>query len=251
MVLGGIVGLIAVLPYGVLVDRTRKPTYLLAATGQFANIAWPLLVKLVLLGSVLELIGSGLTVAIVVPFRESPPASRFIGTWSPWVSISLSLVITTFAGAVILLVPERAINSKQSLRVGGPWIEVQNQEWCSSIKSRLSSVFESSELFSVLKRRLVILLLITFKFAAPLPMGIGPILFRGYIKRFGKLIEDAGYMLVIRGGLTIVVVGAILPALSKFTSSSSSYMKLQPFRRYLILAQASAMFACLGYFLLG
>jgi MFS family permease len=75
MTLGGIVGLVAVLPYGVLADRARKPVYLLAATGQGLNVAWSLLVlrfwrvlpvELVLLGPVFELVGGGLSMAIVV-----------------------------------------------------------------------------------------------------------------------------------------------------------------------------------------
>jgi MFS family permease len=75
MALGGVVGLIVVLPYGVLADRARKPVYLLAATGQFASVGWSLFVlrfwralpiELILLGPFLELLGGGLTMAIVL-----------------------------------------------------------------------------------------------------------------------------------------------------------------------------------------
>lgn len=67
LALGTVVGLVA--------DRARKPVYLLAATGQFANVAWSLLVlrfwrvlplALILVGPALELVGGGLTMAIVV-----------------------------------------------------------------------------------------------------------------------------------------------------------------------------------------
>ena len=75
MSLGTAVGLLATIPYGILADRARKPVYLLAATGQFSNVLWSLCVlrfwhtvplQLILVGPVLELIGGGLTMAIVI-----------------------------------------------------------------------------------------------------------------------------------------------------------------------------------------
>lgn len=70
MALGTIVGLLVAIPYGAWADLQRKPVYLLAATGQFANVAWSLLVlrywrvlpiQLILLGPAFDLIGGGLT----------------------------------------------------------------------------------------------------------------------------------------------------------------------------------------------
>ncbi|KAI0416049.1 MFS general substrate transporter [Xylaria grammica] len=287
MALGTVVGLVVMVPYGVLADRARKPVYLLAATGQFANIAWSLLmlrlwrvlpVELILLGPALELIGGGLTMAIVVlyaiisdvttpenrsvtyffsslaaniaVFLGPPLASGMIEIWSPWVPISLSLVATMLAGGIVLLVPETARISKESHWGSGSWSWANYQGWRIAITSRLTRIFYNSDLRSVLKKRSVVLLLLVFMLNAPLPMGMGSMFLQYYSKRFGKSIEDAGYMLAIRGGLTIVVVGVILPVLSRCINSSS-YIKLTAFRRDLILAQASAAFGGLGYFILG
>ncbi|KAI1129768.1 MFS general substrate transporter [Nemania abortiva] len=287
LALGTVVGLVVVVPYGVLADRARKPVYLLAATGQFANVAWSLLVlrfwralpvELVLLGPALELIGGGLTMAIVIlyaiisdvnapenrattyffsslaanlaVFVGPPLASKMMEVWSPWVPISLSLLVTVLAGTIIFLVPETAHSLRKSPGSADGSSDAEHNEWRSAVKTRLTRVFYNSDFRLVLRKRPVVLLLLVFALTAPLPAGMGSMFLQYYSKRFGKSIEDAGYMLAIRGGLTIVVVGVVLPMLSKYINSSSS-VQLPTFRRDLILAQASAAFAGLGYFLLG
>ncbi|KAI0516926.1 MFS general substrate transporter [Xylaria bambusicola] len=287
MSLGTIVGLIAMIPYGVLADRARKPVYLLAATGQFANVSWSLLVlrfwrtlpfELILVGPTLELIGGGLTMALVVlyaiisdanapedraiiyffsslaanlaVFIGPPLASFMIETSSPWVPMSFSLLATTLAGSIILLIPETARRSKDLRGNHEDSRVARDQGWRIAIMSQLRGIFSDSNLVSVLRKRSVLLLLLVFILTAPLQLGMGPLFLQYYSKRFEKSIEEAGYMLALRGGLTIIVVGVLLPVLSKYISSSS-FVRLSNFRRDLVLAQASAVFAGIGYFLLG
>jgi hypothetical protein len=162
----------------------------------------------------------------------------------------LSLMVTAIAGGVILLVPETADSSKKPPENDGDWLGGKTQGWRDALRSQVSQVFYNSDLRLVLQKRSVVLLLLAFMFAAPLPMGMGPIFLQYYSKRFGRSIEDGGYMLAIRGGITIAVVGALLPVLSK-CMSSSAHIRLSSFRRDLVLAQASAALAGLGYILLG
>ncbi|KAI0446875.1 MFS general substrate transporter [Xylaria telfairii] len=283
MALGTIVGLLVAIPYGALADLQRRPVYLLAATGQFANVAWSLLVlrywrtlpvQLILLGPAFDLIGGGLTMAIVVlyaiisdvnvpenramvyffsslaanlaVFVGPPLASRMMEVCSPWVPMSLSLVITTLAGVMILLVPETAHSSERSQRGNDNRFGAEVQGWRNVITSRFTPAFYNSDLRSVLKARPVALLLLVFVLVSPFPTGMGFLFLQYYSKRFGKSIEDAGYMLAIRGGL-ILLVGALLPIASKYLA----YIKIPTFRRDLVLAQASTALAGLGYFLLG
>ncbi|KAJ2988997.1 hypothetical protein NUW58_g3692 [Xylaria curta] len=287
MALVTIIGLVVVMPYGVLADRARKPVYLLAATGQFVNVVWSLFilrfwrtvpVELILLGPVFELIGGGITMAIVVlyaivsdvnapedkaityffaslaanvaVFVGPPLASKMIAVWSPWAPISLSLAVTTLAGMIVVIIPETAHRPYQSPGTDDDWVEVRDRGWRKAITSRFARVFYNSDLRSVLKKRSILLLLVASTLTAPLTTGTGSLFLQYYSKRFGKSIEDAGYMLAIRGGLTIIVVGALLPLLSKYLTSSS-YISLPAFRRDLLLARASAASAGLGYFLLG
>ncbi|KAI1273527.1 MFS general substrate transporter [Xylaria sp. FL0933] len=285
--LGTVVGLVVMIPYGVLADRARKPVYLLAAVGQFANVAWSLLalrfwtvipIELIVLGPVLELIGGGLTMAGVVlyaiisdvnapenraiiyffsalaanvaVFIGPPLASKMIQIWSPWVPMSLSLVATTLAGSIILLIPETAHRTELMHRDDGSRAGANDQGWRVAIKSQVAYVFSHSNLRSLLNKRSVILLLLVSFLTAPLRLGTGTIFLQYYSKRFGKPIENGGYMLAIRGGLTIVVVGVLLPVLSKCIGPSS-YFRLSAFRRDLVLAQGSAAVAGLGYYFLG
>ena len=158
----------------------------------------------------------------------------------------LSLASTILAGCIILLIPETAHSSKYPRRSSGSSVATSGQTWRVEILSQLSSVFSDSNLRSSLKKRSVLLLLLGSFLAAPLQLGTGPIFIQYYSKRYSKTIEEAGYMLAIRGGLTIIVVGVLLPALSKYIGN-----RIPNFQRDLVLAQASAAFAGIGYFLLG
>ncbi|KAI0409170.1 MFS general substrate transporter [Xylaria palmicola] len=287
MALGTVVGLVAVVPCGVLADRARKPVYLLAAAGQFACVAWSLLVlrfwrvlpvELILLASAFQLIGGGLAMAIVVlyaimsdvsapedraimyffsslaanlaVFAGPPVASKLIEVWSPWVPMSLSLIAAGVAGGIIILVPETAHSPKRSSQADVSCFGASDQGRRDAITSQFTRVFYNSDFRQLVKNRSVALLLLVFMLAAPLPTGIGSLFLQYYSKRFGKSIEDAGYMLAIRGGLTIIAVGVLLPMLSRFLSSPS-HLELPGYRRDLFVARASAACAALGYFLLG
>lgn len=182
-------------------------------------------------------------------FVGPPLASHMMEVWSPGVPMSLSLVITTLAGVMILLVPETAHSSKRPQRGNDNCLGAKDQGWRNAITSRFTPAFYNSDLRSVLKTRSVALLLLVFVLVSPFPTGMGFLFLQYYSKRFGKSIEDAGYMLAIRGGL-ILLVGALLPILSKYLGSSAC-IKIPTFRKDLVLAQASAAFAGLGYFLLG
>ncbi|GAP85022.2 putative general substrate transporter protein [Rosellinia necatrix] len=285
MALDAGVGLVATLPFGVLADRARAPAYRLAAAGQLASVAWTLLVlrlalpvELVLLGPAFALLGGGLTVALVVLYAVmadvNPPADRatayfysslaanlavFVGPplaakamalWSPWVPMSMSLAATALAGGIMLMVPETAAAAARG-RKTSRGAAAKDQRWSDAVGSRLARVFHDSDLRSVLGRRPVALLLAAFALAAPLSSGMGPLFLQYYGRRFGgSAAGDAGYVLAVRGALTVAVVGALLPALSRRLGPSSR-RRLPAFRRDLVLARASAALAALGYVLLG
>ncbi|KAI0968358.1 MFS general substrate transporter [Xylaria arbuscula] len=287
MSLNTVVGLVVMVPYSVFADRARKPVYLLAATGHFANGAWSLVVlrfwrvlpvKSYLLAPILDLIGGGPSMAMVLlyaiisdvnspenramayfwsslaaklaMFLGPPLSSKMTEIWSPWVPMLLSLVAIILAGGIILWVPETAHRSSSPRRGDINRPEAKYLEWRIDIASQFARVFHDSSLRSVLKRRSVVSLLLVCTLTAPLELGMGTIFFQYYSMRLGTSIEEAGYMLATRGGLTIVVVGVLLPLVSKCLSSSS-YFRLSTFRRDLVLAQAFAAVAGLGYFLLG
>ncbi|KAI1305019.1 hypothetical protein F5Y03DRAFT_356265 [Xylaria venustula] len=188
MSLNTVFGLVVMVPYSVFADRARKPVYLLAAIGHFANVAWSLLVlrfwrvlpvELTLLGPVLDLIGGGPSMALVVlyaiisdvntpenratayflsslasnlaVFVGPPLASKMIEIWSPWVPMSLSLVATILAGGIILWVPETAHRSNRPHQGDINRPESKDLGWRIDITSQLTRVFHDSNLRFVLK----------------------------------------------------------------------------------------------------
>lgn len=104
--------------------------------------------------------------------------------------------------------------------------------------SRFNRIFYNLDLPSVLRKRSVTLILLMFMLTAPLPSGSSPLFLQYYSKRFRKSIENADNMLVIRGGLTIIVVGVFLPVLPRYLSFSC--IKLSTFCGHLAPAQTSA-----------
>lgn len=99
----------------------------------------------------------------------------------------------------------------------------------------------------MLKSRSVALILLTFMLLTPIGLGIATTFLQYYSTRFHRKLEDAGYMMAIKGGFTILVMAVILPGLSRLLSSPTSPIRLSPFRKDLILAQASAVFLFVGF----
>ncbi|KAI0468141.1 hypothetical protein F4859DRAFT_524652 [Xylaria cf. heliscus] len=255
MALGTIVGLLVAIPYGVLTDLQRKPVYLLVAIGRFTNIAWslPALEYWRMLPAKIKLKVTTVALYSIISDVNAPELAELPlphPLWSPWVPMSLSLVVTALAGVIILLLPETAHSPKKSHGANDTSLRVKDQAWRNVITSQVTRDFYNSGSHPVLKKRSVALSLLVFVLASQLSTGMGSLFLQYYSPRFGKSIKDAGYMLAIRGGLTLVVVGALLPISYRYLGSSAC-LQLSTFRREFVLAQASDVFAGLGHFLLG
>ncbi|KAI1339718.1 MFS general substrate transporter [Xylariaceae sp. FL0016] len=284
MAISGLISLIVAFPFGVLADRSRKPVYFLAAVGQFVNLGWALTVltwpdvipiQLAVISPLFQLIGGGIMTAISIIFSIIADVqssenrsiwyfflslaaqsavfvgpslgSKLMGVWSPWVPMYLSLVTTALAGLVMLPVPETASIEKQHGADHDVLDAIRGHGWLKAAKMRLSHHIKTVRSKSMFRKRPVILVLITFMLHEPLVLGTTSTFLQYYSKRFDRTIEEAGYMLSIRGGVTVVVMGVILPVLSKVLSSSASRIHLPPFRRDLTLARSSAAFSFLGF----
>ncbi|KAI1810316.1 MFS general substrate transporter [Poronia punctata] len=281
MAISGFVGLVAVLPFGVLADRARKRVYLLGATGQLASVVWSLVVlrfwrvEMILLGPVFGFLGGGLQMAIVVLYavisdvNESedraimyffaslaanlavfvgpPLASKMMDIWGPWVPMLLCLLITFMAGGLILLIPETAAAAAaQKQKQDSSEEENKEEPWLQKLQQSLPNFH------TLLKNHhRIIPLLIIFTLIAPLPIAMGPLFLQYYSTRFNRPLKEAGYILAIRGGLTVVVLGIILPLLSKSLTRLLLLKRKTNIPSDLILAQISAAFVLTGYILLG
>ncbi|KAL7619659.1 hypothetical protein AAE478_010200 [Parahypoxylon ruwenzoriense] len=285
LTINSIVGLVVAFPFGVLADRARKPVYLLGAAGQFLSVVWCLLIyrfseilpiELALLGPLFEILGGGLTVATAIlcaiisdvqtpenkaisyfffslsaqsaVFVGPPLGSKLMGTMSPWVPLYMVLLVSAFAAAIILLIPETADRANASGSDGDLWAEIRKKGWYRVTKSHfINQLHDVGRSLLVLKRRSVALILLTFMLLVPIGLGIGPTFLQYFSTRFHRKLEDAGYVLAIKGGFTIFVMAVVLPGLSKLLSSTSSPLRVSAFRRDLILARGSAVFLFIGF----
>ncbi|KAH7029285.1 major facilitator superfamily domain-containing protein [Microdochium trichocladiopsis] len=154
------------------------------------------------------------------------------------------------------------------------WRQIQDKGWLATIKAHCRhQLSEAQTIFRELRQRSVILLLLVFMLTAPLGKGFGQTFVQYVSKRYHKTIEEVGYLFALRGGLTLVIMGGLLPLLSWWLTSSSSSSSsssastsaaaatsgrrstkrrgrapLSPFARDLLLAQLSALFSLLGFF---
>lgn len=218
-----------------------------------------------------------------------------MGRFTPWTPLMLAPIFTTAAGLVILLVPETArpkiVQAKhfsharnteevESFSPGAAartlghqdadaaehddydvWQQIQSKGWLRTTKSHFSAQFaEARGVLHDLNQPSVILLFVVFAVTAPLGKGFGQTFVQYVSKRYHKTIEDVGYLFALRGGLTLLIMGFLLPLLSHLLTFSSSptsstgrlprrsFIKITPFRRDLLLAQGSALFSLLGFF---
>ncbi|KAI1371182.1 MFS general substrate transporter [Hypoxylon crocopeplum] len=282
MTVASLVTILVAFPFGILADRARKPVYLLSAVGQCLSIIWSLLVfhfsdtlpiELAMLSPILSLLGGGLTVAMTIlyaiisdvqtpenraisyfyfslsaqcaVFAGPPIGSKLMGVWSPWVPMFMVLIVSALAGVIIFLIPETAGRANTKPDDEDLWKRGWYDAAKSHIKHRLRDAGRSLQM---LKQRSMALILLTFMLIYLMGIGTaGPTFLQYFSTRFHRRLEDAGYVLAIKGGLTILVMAVVLPALSKLLSSPTSPIRLSSFRRDLILAQASAAFSFIGF----
>jgi len=161
----------------------------------------------------------------------------------------------------------------------GIWQQIGTNDWLVTFRTHFrTQLSETSTVFrDLLRQRSVVLLLLVFMLAAPLGKGLGQTFVQYVSKRYHKSIEEVGYLFALRGGLTLVVMGGLLPLVSYWLSRSSSRVvspsasssspscplleaqtggrkvarskrPVSPFARDLLLAQLSAFFSLLGFF---
>ncbi|KXJ90723.1 major facilitator superfamily domain-containing protein [Microdochium bolleyi] len=133
------------------------------------------------------------------------------------------------------------------------WQQIQSKGWLRTIKSHLSSQLREARgiLRDLAGQRSVVLLFAAFAITAPLGKGFGQTFVQYVSKRYHKTIEEVGYLFALRGGLTLVIMGLLLPLLSHMLTSPRflpARLRPSPFRRDLVLAQMSALFSLLGFF---
>ncbi|KAH8668752.1 major facilitator superfamily domain-containing protein [Xylariales sp. PMI_506] len=313
--LDSLVGLLVAFPFSVLADRARKPIYVLGTFGQSLNVAWTLLVlygyrtlrvELILLGPVFQLLGGGLMVALSVLyamltdvldaenrstwfffFSLSAQAAGFIGAplgaklmelWSPWVPLTIVLMLGPINALLMVFMPETLrlpktvppnMDDAADVTLNGSLHRTGGDGWWPEMKTRLRSQLRTlRDSLSIFRSRPMLLGLVTFVSRAPIDGASMGVFIQYYSKRFHRSLAEAGYVLAIRGVLIIVVMGVLLPLLTKLlsrplrrqrqrqrrdsststsdSSTAASTSSWSPYARDLLLARGSAVCLTVG-----
>jgi len=175
-----------------------------------------------------------------------------MAVFSPWVPIFIAMLfLGPLAFLVTVFLPETL---PESARVAALRYTTAKHAptFFGAVKMHLLRTREHLvESLSMLKDRSVVLLLVTFLTQNPVQTAQGGILAQSVSKRFGWTLAETGYLLSLRGLITIAVL-ALLPLLSScLTSPRLGRWQLTTFRKDLLLAQGSAVCLVAGSALTG
>jgi MFS transporter, PCFT/HCP family, solute carrier family 46 (folate transporter), member 1 len=173
-------------------------------------------------------------------------SSKLMEIGSPWTPLVVAFITTALAMSLIIFVPE-TLHLKKNTDEDA----FQGPNFFSSLKLHLQHNFALlTESFSMLKSPPLALILLTYLIQAPIILAIGQFFVQYVSKRFGWSLSKTGYLLSMRGIVSIIVLLVALPGLSKLLLSPSFPFRFSASRKDLILAQFSALFLTLGSLLL-
>lgn len=142
----------------------------------------------------------------------------------------------------MLLVPETLKLDAHELPI---LLECEDQGVRMKLRGYIRDAREPLDLLRVRSVKLLLLILVVLALANQEFLGI----FLQYFSlRFHRSFEEAGYVLSIRAGVVVLVMGIVLPLLTKFLTPERSGMSA--YRRDLFLARGSALFLCVGFLVL-
>ncbi|KAK4154815.1 general substrate transporter [Chaetomidium leptoderma] len=270
-----IVGLVAVLPYGVLADRIgRKPTFILAYVGTVLVFAWgPLMlvigetphVRLAAMGALFFLIGGGIPVAMISlnamasdVSSETDRATGFLclsfgavlGTligpvtagllmehMGPWFPIILVFCVTPFVFALMLFLPETLPIKLQ---------KATDQDEQQPLTEKLrEAARELGVSLSLLKNPNITLALPAFLIQPALFAAYSSTLAQHISTYFGWNLAQTNYLLSPLTILQLVII-VLLPTASGWLTNQSGRFRLSLFSKDLLLTRIFLIFLISG-----
>ena len=159
--------------------------------------------------------------------------------WPPLIIASLCAPL----GLIFIIFIPETLDLKRTADLNTP---TRGQSFLQSIKSYLQqAVVWISKSSSILKSSTVTLILLTFLIQIPLVLARGQFFVQYISKRFEWKLVDTGYLLSLRGIISIFILLVVLPGLSKLHITWVSAPQ-----KDLTLARYSAAFLILGSLLL-
>jgi hypothetical protein len=163
---------------------------------------------------------------------------------SPWIPLTLGVIILALGPGLILLIPETLNHSNAKQNEAIPSQESPDKRsFFTALKDRVNDSFKHlAELASILKSLSVILLLITF-ILLPFSKRSVELSLRYVSKRFGWKLWQTGYLLSIRAFVNIILLIGVLPGVSWYLLKRRGWTSKG---KDLILAELSGIMFVLG-----
>ena len=175
-------------------------------------------------------------------------ASKLMQVYSPWTPLFLAYFLFIFGSCILFFIPE-TLQAKSNSRKDSS--EGEERPTTSTLKSKLrNALAHSSKYVSMLKSGSVVLILLSYLIHYPVFVARGQFFAQYFSKRFDWQLADTGYLLSLRGLISVVVLLIALPALSKLLVSPSFSFRRTPSQKDLLLAQISALSITIGALLL-
>jgi PCFT/HCP family folate transporter-like MFS transporter 1/3 len=181
-------------------------------------------------------------------FIGMPIGAKMMDLWSPWAPLSITLLLGPLNGLLMVFMPETLALERKSTGEERLFFS-EDEGWRMTIWSQFRHQIRNAEgSLAMLRNRSVALLLVCFVLIGPAASGMTGIFLQYFSKRFHRTLAEAGYVLALRGGLVMLVMGVLLPGLTKLLSSPRA--RMSAYQRDLFLARGSAIFLVVGLVLI-
>ncbi len=181
-------------------------------------------------------------------FVGPPIASKLMEAFSPWLPTLLTFAVIPIGVSMIAFIPETLPLVKQRSHHHG---ESDDEPQPSGFLFHLSHTFiRIKDSLAMLKSPSLLLVLASYLVRVPENLATSQFFAQYISKRFGWSLAGAGYLLTIRGLVTMAVLLVILPWLSKLLMAGHQHDPGAATTKDLVLARYSTLVAVLGALLM-
>jgi MFS transporter, PCFT/HCP family, solute carrier family 46 (folate transporter), member 1 len=173
-------------------------------------------------------------------------ASKLMEIVSPWAPLLIAYVMIPLGTSVMIFVPETLQANPDSKKNAS----LEEATFISSIKYQVQEAFtHGARYLSMLKSVSLVLVILTYLLHFPSVIARGQFFVQYFSNRFEWGMAKTGYLLALRGAVSIFMLLVALPVLSKLLLSPPIRMTVA--KKDLALAQFSLLAITIGAALLG
>jgi MFS transporter, PCFT/HCP family, solute carrier family 46 (folate transporter), member 1 len=183
-------------------------------------------------------------------FIGVPIGSKLMEMWSPWVPLTIVLFLGPLNVLLVLFMPETLAMAVDNEVQGSSQTAAlsADQGWWLAMKTQTrESIRDAQGSFGMLKNWSLALVVFCLIIQAPINVEFLNVFIPYYSIHYDRPLAEAGYIISIRGGLVMLVMGVLLPLATSLLTPARTH--ISAFRRDRMLARASAVFIPVGILL--